>query len=39
VAAAIDAEQCVRKLSTSASMCTHTLPCNVTRDRTVTKNC
>jgi len=32
VAAAISAEQCVLKLSTSADVCTHTLPCNVMRD-------
>jgi len=30
VAAAINAEQCVSKLSTSPDVCTHTLPCNVT---------
>ena len=36
--AAINAEWCTLKLSTSPGVCTvDTLPCNVTRDRIVTK--
>ena len=38
-AAAINVKQCVLKLFTSPDVCTHTLPCNVARDRIVTKYC
>jgi len=39
ISAANNTEQYVLKLSTSPCVCTHTLPCNVVRDRTVTKYC